>query len=66
MADDVLEAILAETPQYDMVVLGASHERMWQQLVMGSVPEEVARRCAKPVVMVKARIPLKSWVRKWI
>lgn len=65
-ADNVLEAILAETPGYDMVVLGASHERMWQQLVMGSIPEEIAQRCDKPAAMVKAKIPLKSWVRKWI
>jgi len=65
-ADNVIEAILAETPDHDLVVLGASHERMWQQLVMGSVPEEIARRCAKPVAMVKATMPLKSWVRKWI
>ena len=66
MADDVLEAILAETPQYDMVVLGASHERMWQQLVMGSIPEEIAMRCDKPVAMVKAAMPIKSWFRRWI
>jgi len=65
-ADNVIEAILAETPDHDLVVLGASHERMWQQLVMGAVPEEIARRCAKPVAMVKATMPLKSWVRKWI
>ena len=29
-----------------MVVLGASHERMWQQLVIGSLPGEIAPRSA--------------------
>lgn len=65
-SDNVLQAILDEAPEHDLVVIGASQERVWQRLVMGSLPENIARRCQRPIAMVKARTPLKSWVRRWI
>ena len=65
-SDNVRQAILDEAPGYDLVVVGASQERVWQQVVMGSLPEDIARHCNRPVAMVKAKTPLKSWVRRWI
>ena len=66
VSDSVRQAILDQAESHDLIVLGASQERAWQQLVMGSLPEEVARQCKKPVAMVKAQIPLRSRVRRWI
>ena len=65
-AENVLEAILAEAPAHDLVVIGASQERVWQRMVMGSIPEELVVRCDKPVAMVKAKAPIRSWIRRWI
>jgi len=33
---------------------------------MGTLPEEFARDCQKPLVMVKASYPEKTVLRKWI
>ena len=49
-----------------LIVIGATREHLFQSIAMGSVPEEFARRCEKPLVMVKAKHPIKSWVRRWI
>ena len=61
-----LKALLEEADQYDLVTIGATGERLFQRMVMGSLPEEFARRCEKPLVMVKAKNPIKSFVRRWI
>jgi len=59
-----LKALLEEADQYDLVIIGATKERLFQRMVMGSLPEEFARRCEKPLVMVKAKHPIKSFVRR--
>jgi basic amino acid/polyamine antiporter, APA family len=65
VADDPVKAILREARDYDMVLLGATHETVFQQVLFGTVPEHVAKRCPKTVVMVKGyRGPLVSLVRR--
>ena len=63
---DVTKAILDESEEYDLVVIGASKERLFQQMVMSSIPEEVARRCDKPLVMVKATEGIQSLIKRWV
>lgn len=53
--DQVVEAILEEAPAHDLVVIGASKEPLFQNILVGSVPEQVARRASVTVVMVKRR-----------
>jgi len=52
-ADHVVKAILREAKDYDVVILGASQEGLFQQILFGVVPEQVAKRCTKTVIMVK-------------
>jgi amino acid transporter len=61
-----LKALLDEADRYDLVVIGAAKEGLFQRMVMGSLPEEFARRCEKPLIMVKARHPIKSFVMQWM
>ena len=66
IAKDVLPALLEEAENHELVVLGATREGLFQQMVMGTLPEEFARQCNKPLVMVKAAHRVKSFIRRWI
>ena len=50
----------------DLVVLGSTSQPLWRQVTRTPVPETVARRCSKPLVMVKSGQGLRSWVSRWI
>ncbi len=67
-SDDVATAILKETNEgdYDLVVLGATREPFLKQMTSLTVPDIIAQRCQKPVVMVKAAAGLRSWIKRWI
>jgi amino acid transporter/nucleotide-binding universal stress UspA family protein len=63
---DLLKSLLDEAGHYDLVVIGATEDPLFRQRVIGSLPEEFARHCRKPLIMVKAKHPLKSFIRRWI
>jgi basic amino acid/polyamine antiporter, APA family len=66
-ARNVINAILAESQDYDLVVLGCTREPLLRKFVIhDSVPETIARRCRTPLVMVRAAGGIRSWVRRWI
>jgi amino acid transporter/nucleotide-binding universal stress UspA family protein len=65
-ARDVVQAILTEAEDHDLIVLGCSNRPLLRQLGRNTVPETVARRCTKPLVMVKASAGIRSWVKRWI
>jgi uncharacterized hydrophobic protein (TIGR00271 family) len=52
-ADSVVAGIANAGAQHDLVLIGASEESLIDQVLFGSVPEQVARACPTPVVMVK-------------
>ncbi len=62
----VAKAILKEAEEYDLIVLGCTQEPLLRQLTHETLPEMVARRCSTPVVMVKAAVGIRSWLRRWI
>jgi len=61
---DRLNRIIEESANYDLVVLGATRDPLFRQFVMGSLPEELARRCDTPLIMVKAKNSLQSFIRR--
>jgi amino acid transporter/nucleotide-binding universal stress UspA family protein len=64
-ADDVVEAIVAESLNHDLVVIGATAERLFDQVLIGTIPERVAHRAAVTVMMVKGyKGPVRSWIRR--
>ena len=65
-ARDVVEAILAEAQGHDLIVLGCTQDPLLYQFARDPIPETVARRTDKPVVMVKARTGIRSWVKRWV
>jgi len=63
---DVVRTILDEAEDYDLVVLGATLQPVLRQIVRDNVPEVVAKRCGKPLVMVRATGGIRSWIQRWI
>jgi len=65
-ADDVVEAIINEAEDYDLVVLGTTRQPLLSRVTGHPIPETVARRCQKPLVMVKAAAGIRSWIKRWL
>jgi nucleotide-binding universal stress UspA family protein len=66
ISDDVTEAILAEADSHDLVVLGSTQESLLKHVTTTPIPETIARRCNKPLVMCRAATGLRSWIRRYI
>ena len=64
--ENVVNAILEEAEEYDLVVLGCTREPLLYQVGRETLPDTIARRCPKPLVMVKAPEGIKSWLKRWI
>jgi nucleotide-binding universal stress UspA family protein len=65
LGDDAAKAILKESRDYDLIMLGATQETVFRQALFGTVPEHVAKRCPKTVIMVKGyQGPLVALVRQ--
>jgi nucleotide-binding universal stress UspA family protein len=65
---NVVETIVNEANRgdYDLVIMGASRERQLKQMVRGSIPEQIARRCEKPLIMVKSVGGLRLFIKRII
>ncbi len=66
IARDRFKILCEEAEQHDLVVIGATRDPVFRQRVMGSLPEELARCCKKPLIMVKAKHPIKSFIKRWM
>ena len=64
--DDVVEAILKESQDHDLLVLGASTEGLLKQMLFGQIPEKIASRCKKTVVLVKRDLGIQSFIKRWL
>ena len=65
-AKSAVKAILREARHYDLVVLGTTHKSPLTQIGRMSLPEKIACRSKKPVVIVKSDVGVHSWIRRWI
>lgn len=64
---DPVETILDYSEGYDLIVVPASDEPLFKNLLVGTMPERIARRAKVTVMMVKRRSsPLHSFVRQAI
>jgi amino acid transporter/nucleotide-binding universal stress UspA family protein len=66
-APTVVDGILQEATETNLVVLGATDEGFFEQLLFGALPEQVARECPKTVMIVKRyRGPMKSLLQRLV
>jgi amino acid transporter/nucleotide-binding universal stress UspA family protein len=64
-ADDIVDGIVKESAEHDLVVIGATAERFFDQVLFGTVPERVALRAPVTVMMVKGyKGPVRTWLRQ--
>lgn len=49
----VVTGIAEAGAEYDLILVGASEESLIDQVLFGNIPEQVARECPSPVVIVK-------------
>ncbi len=59
-ADDVAQGIVWESENHDLLFIGATGEGLFEQRVLGSIPERVAREASTTVTMTKRYWRLKS------
>jgi amino acid transporter/nucleotide-binding universal stress UspA family protein len=64
-ADDIVESIVAESANHDLIIIGATNEGLFDQVLFGTIPERVALRAPVTVIMVKGyRGLVRSWIRR--
>ncbi len=63
---DPASTILNMSEDHDLVVLGTTQKAIFAPFSHESLPEEIARRCSRPVAMVKAGQGIRSWIKRWI
>jgi nucleotide-binding universal stress UspA family protein len=64
-ADDIVDGIVKESARHDLIVIGATDERLYEQVMFGAIPERVTLRAPVTVMMVKRyRGPVRSWLRR--
>ncbi len=63
---DVVDLIIAESHDYDMIIIGSAGGRLYQQVVFGSIPERIGKESDKIVMMVKKNLGIRSWLQKWL
>ncbi len=64
-AAGVVSGILAEAEDYDLMLLGASGEGLFDRFLFGTIPERIATRSPVPVMIARQRAPLPEfWLRR--
>lgn len=65
-ASDVVRAILNEAENHDLIVLGSTRKPFIYHVAKESIPETIARKCPKPLIMVKEAGGVESLIKRWI
>ncbi len=63
---DVSATILEESQKHDLLILGASNEGLLNQMLFGRIPERIASKCEKTVILVKKNITIPSFIKRWL
>jgi nucleotide-binding universal stress UspA family protein len=65
--NDVVETILNTAEDYELLIIGATNEPFFNTLLIGSIPERIAREARVTTIMVKRRHdPLRAMLRETV
>jgi len=53
---EVIQAVIEEARGYDLVLVGATGERLFQRILFGNIPKGIAEGCPRTVMMVRRHI----------
>ncbi len=56
----VTVGIIKESENHDIVIIGAAGGSIYPNILFGSIPENIAKHCDKPVILVKHYHPVKE------
>jgi len=59
-SDSVTGGIVKEAEKYDAVMVGAAGQSIYPQIMFGNIPEEIARKTNRTVIVVKHYHPVKA------
>ncbi|MBB6646928.1 amino acid permease [Halobellus ruber] len=59
-SDDIVAALVEESANHDLTVVGATREGVFQRFLFGTIPEMVATRAANTVIMTKRNLDVRS------
>jgi amino acid transporter/nucleotide-binding universal stress UspA family protein len=63
----VVETVLAEAQGHDLIIVGATAEPLFKNLLIGNIPSQIAKRALVTVIMVKRRSSrLHSFLRQTV
>jgi len=65
-SDSVVEAIIKESEDFDLIVVGSTAKPALSRMAQPTVPEMLARRSGKPMVMVRSAAGFRTLIRRWI
>lgn len=63
--NDVVGSIVELTGEYDLTLIGATREGLFQQLLFGAIPERVGQRAHNTVIMTKRNLGIRSRLKRW-
>jgi len=65
VADNIVEGIVQEAKGYDMVLLGASEEGLFDQVVFGNIPQRIAAQVSNTAIIARRYGgPTEFWTRR--
>ncbi|MFB6361324.1 MAG: universal stress protein, partial [Halobacteriales archaeon] len=64
--DDVVTALVEESADHDLTIVGATREGAFQRFLFGTIPEMVATRAANTVIMTKRNLDVRSRLQQSI
>ncbi|MCD4831994.1 MAG: amino acid permease [Anaerohalosphaeraceae bacterium] len=62
----VRRAVLGVSKHYDLVLLGTTNRPLLANFGKASLPDTIACRCNRPVVITKSGGTISSWIKRWI
>ena len=65
-AVNTTKAILKESEDYDLVIIGSTRDPLIYQVTRDSISHAIARGCKKPLMIVKASGKWRAWFKRWI
>lgn len=65
-SDDVVAALVEESANHDLTIIGATREGMLQRFLFGAIPEAVGERAPNTVIMTKRNLDVRSRVQQSI
>lgn len=62
--EDVVQGIIQAAEDFDAVMIGAAGQNRYAKFLFGSIPEEIAKKTNKTVIVVKHHNPVKAFIGK--